>query len=73
MDLKTKSGLDVNKIHFHYLGTEFSKVFGQTKKADIGWFQPLTKKTIKKKEINIDNIKTVINCFIPEEKSMDHY
>ena len=73
MNLKLKTNLDVNKIHLHYLGNEFKKVFGQKKIADIGWFQPLKIKKIKKskitiKEIKTDNIKSIINYFIPEEK-----
>ena len=65
MNLKTKTDLDVNKIHLHYLGNQFKKVFGQSKRADIGWFQPLIKKKIKKKEIKIDNIrwKTLLGQF----------
>ena len=51
-----------------------SKKFLVKKKiADIGWFQPLKIKKIKKnkitiKEIKTDNIKSIINYFIPEEK-----
>ena len=71
-----KTGLNKDKIYFHYLGDDFKKVFGQGKKKSTkgykltgpGWFQPVTSITRNKKTIKIDNIKTVIKCFIPEEK-----
>tara|TARA_Y100000294_G_scaffold160391_1_gene163983 strand:- start:435 stop:1391 length:957 start_codon:yes stop_codon:yes gene_type:complete len=61
MDIFAKRKKSVDNIYLHYLGNEFKKVFGETKKNGCGWFQPL-KKPYK------DPIKTAIECFIPEKK-----
>ena len=68
MDLKSKRGLNVEKIHFHYLGRQFSKIFNQTTKENVGWFQAGKKGKYKKTKKIIDTLETVIKCFIPEKE-----
>ena len=70
--MKEKRKLNVQRIYLHYLGTQFRRVFNQTKKKDVGWFQAIKykkKKNKKKKnkKITIDTLGAVIKCFIPEK------
>ena len=62
MDIFSKRKKNVDNIYLHYLGNEFKKIFGETKKNGCGWFEPLKKKP------NKDPIKIGIDCFIPEKK-----
>ncbi len=66
--MKEKRSPNINKIYPDYLGRQFSKVFNQTKKKDVGWFHPLKKKKRKNKVIITDTIGDVLKCFIPEKK-----
>ena len=66
--MKEKRSPNINKIYPGYLGRQFSKVFNQTKKKDVGWFHPLKKKKRKNKVILTDTIRDVLKCFIPEKK-----
>ena len=45
--MKEKRSPNINKIYPDYLGRQFSKVFNQAKKKDVGWFHPLKKKKRK--------------------------
>ncbi len=62
MDIFSKRTKSVDNIYHPYLGNEFKKIFGETKKSSCGWFEPLKKKP------NKDPIKIGIDCFIPEKK-----
>jgi len=66
--MEEKRSLNINKIYPGHLGRQFKKVFNQTKKKDVGWFQALKKIKRKKKVIITDTLGTVIKCFIPEKK-----
>ena len=66
--MKEKRSLNINKIYPDHLGRQFKKVFNQTKKKDVGWFQGLKKKKRKKKVVITDTLGTVIKCFISEKK-----
>ncbi len=66
--MEEKRSLNINKIYPDHLGRQFKKVFNQTKKKDVGWFQSLKKKKKKKKVIITDTLGTVLKCFIPEKK-----
>ena len=65
--MKEKRSLNINKIYPDHLGRQFKKVFNQTKKKDVGWFQGLKKKKRKKKVVITDTLGTVIKCFISEK------
>ncbi len=49
--MEEKRSLNINKIYPGHLGRQFKKVFNQTKKKDVGWFQALKKKKRKNKVI----------------------
>ena len=51
--MEEKRSLNINKIYPDHLGRQFKKVFNQTKKKDVGWFQALKKIKRKKKVIII--------------------
>ena len=61
MDIFSKRTKSVDNIYHHYLGNEFKKVFGESKKSNCGWFEP-------PKNQNKDPIKVAIDCFIPEKE-----
>ena len=65
--MKEKRSININRIYPGYLGRGFKKVFNQTKKKDVGWFQAIKYKKRKNKKIRIDTLGTVIKCFIPEK------
>ena len=47
MDIFSKRKKSVDNIYHHYLGNEFKKIFGETKKSSCGWFEPLKKNQIR--------------------------
>jgi len=61
MDIFSKRTKSVDNIYHHYLGNEFKKVFGESKKSNCGWLEPPKKQ-------NKDPIKVAIDCFIPEKE-----